>query len=294
MRIVAAARLPDHHRYSAADLRRGCSERGRGPGARPVTTPKDAARLPPDHARTRVQVVGVRAGLGTTGRARRAAAEALAMSVLRPDSGGSARCARAAAAGLRRCGPARASGLGAPGRAQLGPLLPVSPRGRHQSAPGDAGTRRRRPAAHHRAACGTISAAPCAELPQCLRCSRTAVRAGLGDGRARHRWRIAAPGRPGDPVLRPYRQLGDAAGGGRRARHRRSPMSTAPPTNPLIADHRRRAAARSRRRRRPHVPEGREGRPRRAGPSAGGGRLGMLMDQKMNDGIAAEFFGHRP
>ena len=44
--LVGHADFPDHHRFTAAELHRALAEAARL-GARPVTTPKDATRLPP-------------------------------------------------------------------------------------------------------------------------------------------------------------------------------------------------------------------------------------------------------
>ena len=55
--VVARVPFPDHHPYSARELD-GLLEQARHLDAVPVTTPKDAVRLPPD-IRARVQVVGV-------------------------------------------------------------------------------------------------------------------------------------------------------------------------------------------------------------------------------------------
>ncbi len=56
--LVEQMAFPDHHAYSAADLRR-VTEAAARTGSRIVTTPKDATRLPPS-MRAHVQVVGVR------------------------------------------------------------------------------------------------------------------------------------------------------------------------------------------------------------------------------------------
>jgi tetraacyldisaccharide 4'-kinase len=55
--IAATAPFPDHHPFTDADLRRMLDEAGRS-GAAPVTTPKDAVRLPVGY-RDRIGVVGV-------------------------------------------------------------------------------------------------------------------------------------------------------------------------------------------------------------------------------------------
>ena len=56
--LAATMDFPDHHRFTAAELRRVMAEAA-ALGADPVTTPKDAVRLPAD-ARSRVRIVGVR------------------------------------------------------------------------------------------------------------------------------------------------------------------------------------------------------------------------------------------
>ncbi len=48
-RLEAARDFPDHHAYDAAEIRR-ILEQARGAGAVPVTTAKDAVRLPPELA----------------------------------------------------------------------------------------------------------------------------------------------------------------------------------------------------------------------------------------------------
>ena len=55
--IAATAPFPDHHPFSEQDLRRVLDEAARR-GAAPVTTPKDAVRLPAAY-RDRIGVVGV-------------------------------------------------------------------------------------------------------------------------------------------------------------------------------------------------------------------------------------------
>lgn len=55
--VVAAVPFPDHHRFSDAELRRLLDEAARL-DATPVTTPKDAVRLPAAY-RDRISVVGV-------------------------------------------------------------------------------------------------------------------------------------------------------------------------------------------------------------------------------------------
>ncbi len=60
--VVVAGTLPfpDHHPFSEADLRRVLAAAARA-GAVPVTTPKDAVRLPTAY-RDRVGIVGVSLG----------------------------------------------------------------------------------------------------------------------------------------------------------------------------------------------------------------------------------------
>ena len=55
--VAGTMSFPDHHPFSQADLRRVTDEAARI-GAAPVTTPKDAVRLP-DAYRERIGVVGV-------------------------------------------------------------------------------------------------------------------------------------------------------------------------------------------------------------------------------------------
>ena len=55
--VAATAPFPDHHPFTQADLRRVLDEAERN-GAAPVTTPKDAVRLPAAY-RDRIGVVGV-------------------------------------------------------------------------------------------------------------------------------------------------------------------------------------------------------------------------------------------
>lgn len=56
--VVALRAFPDHHAYAAAELDTVLADAA-GLGAEPVTTPKDAVRLPPGY-RERVRVSGVR------------------------------------------------------------------------------------------------------------------------------------------------------------------------------------------------------------------------------------------
>jgi len=56
--VVALRAFPDHHAYAAAELDRVLADAA-GVGAEPVTTPKDAVRLPPGY-RERVRVSGVK------------------------------------------------------------------------------------------------------------------------------------------------------------------------------------------------------------------------------------------
>jgi tetraacyldisaccharide 4'-kinase len=56
--VVRVHGFPDHHPYSAADVRRVLAAAD-GLGATPVTTPKDATRLPAEF-RDRVEIIGVR------------------------------------------------------------------------------------------------------------------------------------------------------------------------------------------------------------------------------------------
>ena len=58
--VAGTMSFPDHHPFSQADLRRVTDEAARI-GAVPVTTPKDAVRLP-DAYRERIGVVGVSLG----------------------------------------------------------------------------------------------------------------------------------------------------------------------------------------------------------------------------------------
>ena len=56
--VAGRAAFPDHHPYTVAEVERVLA-RAAALGAEPVTTPKDAVRLPPP-LRARVGVVGVR------------------------------------------------------------------------------------------------------------------------------------------------------------------------------------------------------------------------------------------
>ena len=57
VRVAGTLRFPDHHAFSEADLRRVLEQAARL-DARPVTTPKDAVRLPAAW-RGRVGIIGV-------------------------------------------------------------------------------------------------------------------------------------------------------------------------------------------------------------------------------------------
>ena len=153
--LAGTAAFPDHHPYTAAELRRVLA-RAAAAGALAVTTPKDAVRLPAD-LRARVCVAGVRLVWEEP-----AALDALLAGVL-----GSAAMTRRRLAfdDPSRRGAAGPWRVGGAARARPGPRLQCSParwradrpaaagvpRGRHQPAPRPAGAGRGgAPAGHPR------------------------------------------------------------------------------------------------------------------------------------------------
>jgi Kdo2-lipid IVA lauroyltransferase/acyltransferase len=191
---------------------------------------------------------------------------------------------------MRALGPVRASNLGGAVARAIGPLLPVSriaDINLRLAMPGlDAAGRRR----IVRASWETLGRTVC-ELPHIPDLRETPSGPGWEiEGADVARWSAAHPG----PLIFFSGHLGNWEMSARVAGSYGIALSSAyrAPDNPLIADMvtalRRRTVGRDV----PMFPKGAQGARGALMHLAKGGKLGLVMDQKMNDGIPVAFFGH--